>query len=49
MNVVIIFTGPHYPADRHQINNCDESLTDSLNRMAKKHHWPINIKKGVKQ
>ena len=46
MNTVIIYTGPHYPSDRHEINKCDNMLTDGLRRMAYKHHWPINIKEG---
>ena len=49
MNTVIIYTGAHYPRDRHQINNCDAILTDSLRRMCEKHQWPIRVKEGGKQ
>ena len=49
MKTVIIYTGAHYPRDRHQINNCDAMLTDSLRRMAKRHGWPTLVKEGGKQ
>lgn len=46
MNTVIIFTGPHYPADRHQFDNCNSTLTDSLRRMASRHRFPVRVKEG---
>lgn len=46
MNTVIIYTGPHYPADRHVIKKCDAMLTETLRRMARRRHWPVNVKEG---
>lgn len=45
-NTIVIWTGCHAPRDRHQINRCDASLTDSLRRMCARHGWPIRVKEG---